>query len=415
MIPSGAERRLRGHVDRVLRSAHVPTAEREELAEELYGHLVERWQGLVRGGVDEAAATDRAIRDFGSADRIGRDLTRTYRGRFWASTIGVLLPATLPRAPQPRIAWWLGASLRLYALFYALATVWGVGHASPVRGILWLLFGAAATALMFIAAMALRRRQRWALDLAIVVNVIGFLYGLYTMLTTPGLISLNVIFSGLLLLLAASQSDRLGLWVRRSRPIRNAHAVAILIVILGGSISPAIAGDFPDPTQAAADDLHITASMTCSNEQSRDGTVTVDLRWDRLDLLPGGIGQVSGYGDMLILEMNPETSAPFGFSSLIDVETGERVAEPNVFPPAGDRVLQNEFLNGPAMIGIEHRNLQPGRLYRLTWEFDVWDGVDVRDLQAGVEYWHLDDFRMETLIDCDGTVLEWWRNPPAGS
>jgi hypothetical protein len=38
----------------------------------------------------------------------------------------------------------------------------------------------------------------------------------------------------------------------------------------------------------------------------------------------------------------------------------------------------------------------------------------MRDFQAGVEYWHLDQFRRETLIDCEGTVLDWWTVPPVG-
>jgi hypothetical protein len=415
MIPAGVERRLRGHVGRVLRSAHVPAAERDELAEELFGHLVEAWETLVQDGLTESAATDRAIRDFGPAERIGRDLTRTYRGRFWASTIGILLPATSSRAPQPRIAWWLGASLRFYGIFAAIATVGIAANATPVRAVVVLVSGVAATAVIFVAAAALGRRQRWALDAAILVNIIGLGYGLWTMATTPRLISLNVFISGILLVAAATERARLGRWVRRSRPISTALSLAILASILGGSASAAMIDGLPDPTQADPDDLHITAWMTCRDDVPQGGTVTVELRWDRLDLLPGGIGRMNGYGDMLVLEMQPLMAAPFGYSTLHDVETGEAVAEPIVIPPAGDRVLENESLNGPAMIGIEHHRLEPGRPYRLTWEFDAWDDVDMRELQAGVEYWHLDDFRVESLIDCDGTVLDWWRVPPAGS
>jgi hypothetical protein len=414
-MSEGAERRLRGHVDRVLRSAHLPAADRDEVAEELFGHLVERWVSLVRDGLSETAATARAIRDFGTAERIGRDLTRTYRGRFWASTIGVLLPATAARAPQPRIAWWLGASLRFYGIFAAIATVGIVANSTPVRAVVALASGVAATVVIFVAAAALGRRQRWALDAAVVVNVMGLGYGLWTMATTPGLISLNVFVSGILLVVAAIARERLGRWVRRSRPISMALSLAILVSLVGGSASAAVIGGLPDPTQAGPDDLHITASMACRNEEPRGGTVTVELRWDRLDLLPGGIGRLEGYGDMLVLEMHPLMAAPFGSPFLTDVETGRRVAEPIAIPPAGNRVLENDFVTGPAMIGIEHRNLQSGRLYRLTWEFDAWDDVDMQDLQAGIEYWHLDQFRRETLIDCERTVLDWWMVPPVGS
>ncbi len=412
MIPLSVERRLRGHVDRILRTAHVPAAERRDLAEELFGHLVERWEALIRDGLSEPAALERAIRDFGSADRVGRDLTRAFHGRFWASTIGVLLPATPARAPQPRIAWWLGASLRFYGIFGAIATVGIAANATPVRAVVVIVSGVAATVVIFVAAAALARRQRWALEVAILVNVIGLGYGLWAMATTPGLLSLNLFVSGILLVVAATELERLGRWVRRSRPISTALSLGILVSLIGGSASPVLIDGLPDPTQARHDDLQISASMTCRDEIPQGGIVTVELRWDRLDVLPGGIGRTSGYGDMLVLEMHPELAAPFGISYLTDVETGEPVAEPNVIPPAGDRVLVNEFLNGPAMIGIEHHRLEAGRLYRLTWEFDAWDDVDMRNLQAGIEYWHLDQFRRETLIDCERTVLEWWTVPP---
>ena len=52
MIPLGVDERLRAHVASVLATAHVPRAERDDLGEELYGHLVEHWQALVDEGLD---------------------------------------------------------------------------------------------------------------------------------------------------------------------------------------------------------------------------------------------------------------------------------------------------------------------------------------------------------------------------
>ena len=401
MIPPGVERRLRGHVDRVLRTAHVPATERESVADELTGHLVERWQSLVRDGLDEAAATERAIRDFGTADRIGRDLTRTYHGRLWASTIGVLLPAAVPRAPQPRIARWLGVSLRFYAVFAGLATALIVGGLSPVAATFWLAFGLASTALMVLAAMALRRRQRWALDLAIVVNVIGLLYGLYHMLTTPGLFSLNVVFSGLVLAIALTQRDRLGLWVRRSRPIRNGHAVAIFVVILGGSLAPAAARELPDPTQAGPDDLHVTLAVDCGD---RVTTVTADVRWDRVSFLPGGLANLDQYGDLLLLENSPNDRWEYdSYPTLVDLATGRVVAEPDEWYAPNEARL--EAFEGPASapIQINWNALEPGRTYRATWELRRFSAPDVdTTFAASVEYLHADQFRWEQLVDCMG-------------
>lgn len=93
MILIGAHARLAQHVDAVLTASSVPARDRDDLAEKLLGHLVERCDHLVEEGLDPIAAADRAIAEFGTASRIGSDLTGAYRGRVWASTIGPLLPA----------------------------------------------------------------------------------------------------------------------------------------------------------------------------------------------------------------------------------------------------------------------------------------------------------------------------------
>lgn len=100
MIPAGAHERLTAHVDAVLAAASVPESERNDIGDELLGHLVERCEGYIAAGVEPDAAADRAIAEFGPAPRIAHDLTRAYRGRLWASTIGALLPArTQPERP----------------------------------------------------------------------------------------------------------------------------------------------------------------------------------------------------------------------------------------------------------------------------------------------------------------------------
>jgi hypothetical protein len=64
------------------------------------------------------------------------------------------------------------------------------------------------------------------------------------------------------------------------------------------------------------------------------------------------------------------------------------------------------------MIGIEPARLTADRTYRLTWTFDAWDETEMSMLQAGIEYWHVDRFRTELLIDCDGVVLDRFTVPP---
>ena len=402
MIPDGVERRLRVHVASVFASAHVPSAERDDLAEELYGHLVERWESLVAGGSDPMEAARDAIRGFGRAEHIGHDLTRTYRGRFWAATVGVLLPTVPAGQPQPRIAWWLGVSLRFYAVIYAFLSVAVAVSISPVIAILVIAVAIPAVTVLFLAAAALPRRQRWGLDLAVVVNVLGLLVGAREMLSTPGLISLNAIASGIILAIAATEGRTLDRWVRRSRPVKNALAVAILLVVLGAASLPAAARELVDPTQARPDDLHVDLTIEC---RPRDVVLTADVRWDRTSLIPGGIANLRQYGDVLVLDQAIEDEWRLeNYPTLVDVSTGRVAAEPDeAYAPNQERTVQ--ALSGPHVIQINWDALKPNTTYRATWVFAASDDVVTPEpLQVGVEYIHANRFRWESLVDCNQGV-----------
>lgn len=395
---------MRAHVATALAAAHVPADQRADLAEELFGHLVERWRALVTDGVEPDRAARRAIVEFGGARRIGQDLTRAYHGHFWASTVGVLLPAVGARVPQPRAVWWLGVSLRFYAVVYALLSAALALNASPMIALVLLLFAVPAIAFLFLAAAALPRRQRWALDLALVVNVIGLVLGLREMFTTPGLFSLNVVASGLILAIAAVERQTLGRWVRRSRPVRNTLAIAILVVVLGFFVLPAAARDLPDPTQAQPDDLYVELAIEC---HPRRVILTADVRWDRTSLLPGGLANLDQYGDVLVLDQSSEQVWRLDNSpTLVQPNNGNTVAEPGeAYAPNQERTVL--ALRGMHVIQIGWDALEPGVTYRATWIFIAND--DIRDpdmLQVGVEYIHADRFRWETLADCARGIHE---------
>ncbi|HYI67174.1 MAG TPA: permease prefix domain 1-containing protein [Candidatus Limnocylindrales bacterium] len=403
MIPSDVENVLRGHVASVLASADVPRTEREDLAEELYGHLAERWQVLVDDGTDPEAAAERAIAGFGSADRIGRDLTSTYRGRFWSSTIGMLLPASARAATSPGIVWWLAASMRAYAVFSLVYGASQVLSLSPVRAALVAVAAAAWAGILLIGAMALSRRQRWALDLAIVANVAGILFGLGHMVTTPGLFSLNVLASGAILLAAAGRAETLGAWVRGSQSIRNGLAFAILLTATAGNVVPVVASDIGDPTQAGRDDLHLDLALDC---QPTRAVLSADVRWDRTSLLPGGIGHLSQYGDALVLDHSSEEVWMLdNYPMLVDAATGLVAAEPDeAFAPNQQRTI--EALRGPFVIQIPWNALEPGVTYSTEWVFVHADTASAETLAVAVEYIHADQFRWEALANCDGGVGE---------
>jgi len=149
---SGSESHLRAHVEATLVSARVPRQVRDDLAEELYGHL---WTPLARrpswSGLDEQAAAESAIRSFGSAQRLGVEMTAAYHSRLYASTIGVLLPAVAGSADRPAGLGRLQALLLVPILGTVAVAAGELGSLAPGRAILALI-GVAAAASMSLAS-----------------------------------------------------------------------------------------------------------------------------------------------------------------------------------------------------------------------------------------------------------------------
>lgn len=410
MIPPGVRERLAAHVDAVLAGARVPATHRAEIAEELLGHLIQRVKELLTDGLTPHDAAERAIRDFGGAERIGRDFTRTYHGRLWASTIGVLLPAGTPAGrPLAVTLFWILA-LAMSAVYLLLAG-WALAHHPPIRALVLGVGGATASGAILLVGLALRRARGWALDVATAGSLILVVLGVVEL--ASGRISLGGLLALAALLVYFNDPLRVRRWMTPAPEPRG--AVIVAVIAIGLPLLQPVAVDFPDPTQAEPKDLHITAWMECT-ENPRGGTVTVELEWARTSLAPGGAARLDRFGDALVLEMNDQLAAPYGVTRLVEVSTGESVAEPGQHRAAADEMLWQ--LAGPAVIGIDHGRLDPGRHYRATWAFEAREDADLRDLQAGVEYWHADHFRTEALIDCDGMVLDWWTVPaplPSGA
>jgi hypothetical protein len=288
----------------------------------------------------------------------------------------------------------------LYGPLYAFGSTAIASGLSPVRAVLVMGFAIPAVMLMVLAAMALGRRQQWARDVAIVVNVIALATGIHQMVTTPGLISLNVFFSGILLFVATTSPGELGEWVRGSRTIPAAGSLAILTIVLGAALLPAAAAELPDPTQAGPDDLHVSAALGCEPDLI---TVTVDVRWERTSLLPGGLANVGDYGDLLLLELAPEPWLDvIEWPALVDRASGHTVAEPGIVAAIHAEAIENT--GGTHAIPIGWDVLRAGRTYRATWLLDPTrlDEPELGSTVIGVEYHHADTFRWETIVRCDG-------------
>ena len=284
---------LRGHVAAVLAEAHTPTGLRTELAEEMYGHLVERWAAFVGEGVASDEAAHRAVRTFGRPDVVGRELTRSFHGRLWTSTIGVLIPGdSRIDETRPGLIGWLRLGVAIEAVLMFLG-VWAALGDPPLRALLGGLPAAASFGLLVAAYIAIGRGRRWALPVA-VVALLGDVFEWFSASHPPGpFISLNGLFAAFLLF--AIWNTRLGdgPWFDRGkRPGRWSTIGLASVVALahaGYTVGPVIG----DPTQVSASDLELRLAVTCGPSPDEPGfqsvTATVTMTWARHDLLPNGL------------------------------------------------------------------------------------------------------------------------------
>jgi hypothetical protein len=397
-----SQKRLRAHVDAILDAAHVPASEIEDVAEELYGHLVEAWVKAFQEGLTGDEATSHAIRAFGEPDTLGPQLTESFHSRLWASTIGLLLT---PGSDNERPPTAVGTQATALLATAALVAVLGVGiaiHHTPLRAIFALLVCGGCVVGLLQTRQALLIGHGWALAISFVVLLVLVAEGIVTFTTSAGhTFSLSGIAAALVLLAAVHNYPTLRAWaagVPQAGPRRELTSTALILAV---GLLP-IGLSVPDPMQPTPADLHLSASMHCNFADS-SGSVTATFRWDRVPFLAGGIAHITDYGDQLLVELPPGWAMAYDNPFVRDIETGGVVGEPILLPPSGMAVEALRKLNAPAMIGIEAAKLRAGHTYRVTWPVSLWEDGEPT-IQASVEYWHLDQFRMETLIDCAGTV-----------
>jgi len=295
--PTPAER-LRSHVDRILDRASVRGGDREDLVEELYGHLWQRWQDGMTAGLSTDAAADAAISGFGEASRLGQDMTSAYHSRLYASTIGVLLPTVLGVDDKPYGYGRARALLFLTGLFAVVGGVVYLNAQTPFR----LLVGAAAIAMAFcmtvLAYRAFARGQRWALVYVQVLGIGFVAEGVLEFLLKPVTISFLGIVS--IFVLMAAFDPKLGSWVSASRRTGKVLGVVIAASVLLYSVPLAVVA-MPDPTQASPADLSIMVRVDCTQTGGlvTSGTVTATIRWARTDFLPYGLRPAMSQTDEL--------------------------------------------------------------------------------------------------------------------
>jgi hypothetical protein len=388
--PTPAER-LRGHVDRILDRSSVQQSDREELIEELYGHLWQRWQDGMAAGLATDEAADAAIAGFGEPDRLGRDMTSAYHSRLYASTIGVMLPVVAASGDKPHGYGMARLFLFLIGAVEAL-TVIGVlvlNRLTPVRMLTAELMMLAAVSVTVLAYRALARSQRWAVVYVKFLVLVYVAYCVIQVFVPPTTISITGILVAIFVFPAAFDA-RLTEWVAASRRTGPVVGAVIVASVLMGIAANPLAAAMPDPTQASPADLSMTVHIDCTRTAGRvtSGTVTATFRWARTDFLPEGfrpgmsqtdaIGAASTSADTF--HPNLETF-PNGLMdevvaqswTYVDAESG-KTADAGMF-----ELASAPFAFGVIQAGVDPSSIRADRDYVATLGFVSQDASGLPD------------------------------------
>ena len=185
-VPMDPTLRLRAHVESILSRSSVPATERDDVAEEMYGHLWQRWQDAMAAGTSASQAAETAIRSFGEASRLGHEMTGAYHSRLYATTIGRLLPAAATPPGQPEGFAQMTLLLALIAIVQ-LVLVGTFLDLTPVRAVVLAAGAGLSIALSVLAIRAFVRAQRWALRYCQFVVAMVLVQGATTLLSSsPG-------------------------------------------------------------------------------------------------------------------------------------------------------------------------------------------------------------------------------------
>jgi hypothetical protein len=433
---SQPESRLQAHVEATIASARVPRQVRDDLAEELYGHLWTRWQEAIGSGLDEQAAAESAIRSFGSAQRLGIEMTAAYHSRLYASTIGVLLPAVAGSADRPAGVGRLQAMLLIPMLGVVVAAAGELGSLTPGRAVLAVIGVAAAVSMSLASFLALGRGQRWALRYAQILLFLALAFAVDTLATMPAN-TFELPIAGLLGLycLGPALGAQMKEWTATSRPLGKLMGPLVVLAVVAGLSLPFAAPILPDPTQIGPGNLDLRLSVACTRDAGGYVTaldLTTEFRWDRLDLLPsgvkGGLKTLVGRntdGDGLVLGVLP------GAGPKLHEYTSKWLDPPANFSsatwPGGNATLE-ELRDNDAVVGswqwggpepqlaettgrfyyadvetISASMLQTGHQYALRQRVlpsSIAGASADRDPLVFIRYQHLDRFVVEAVATC---------------
>lgn len=420
--------RLRAHAERIVAAAGVPARARDDMTNELFGHLLERAATLVVEGHTWVDAADRAIAALGGVAELAPDLAAAFHSRVWSSTIGVLLPAITAREDRPALIGWMRLALVIGMVLTVLGLGLAIFRAPPVHLVVMvasLLLGLAGLLLAF---EGLARGQRWALRYGTAFAAQLVVFGVVSVVEAGQVGAWNIPLGGLLgggiLLGLASAWDRLQTFVADSRPIGRGLAAVLIVSVLAPVLVPPAIAAIPDPTQASADDLRLTLSVTCDRGDVLETgfppqhdvqrvTIEADMAWRRGDLLPNGLdGLINSahYGDTAgfrllegaMGEVIPQWVLVADASGVVDVATGEEAGWFGATSPSVE-LLPDTI--GSFTVGIDPAAIQGGRSIRSTWLLVPSADGDAAWPTIEVAYAHLDRFLLLATAGCGQSAV----------
>ncbi len=404
-------------MSRILSASAVGGQDEYDLAEELYGHLVERWSDAVANGADPTTAAEQAIEAFGQPQVVGPQMTAAFHSRLYASTIGVLLPIGLGSGEDVN---GYGRAVLVLGIGFVAELALGLLSAvllGPLSAMVVIATCLYLAGLSVLAIKALGRGLPWAVafvQLTCVIDLIATLLGALVF-GAPTFLGVAIGAAFDVWVIAGTQVPWKGPaesgWLRRNLiPFIAVSTIAVYGLQLGAFV-------IPDPTQTKATDLQMTVTASCPS--TGPWSVTAQLTWARTDPLGGrlipmlrdGVGLSIGRDDGTAPGFPGDTMPAFDEDvtggDIVDLSTGATIhSELNA---GNEWSMPSGFNTGNRSFAIDPSWMHAGATYTTTFQMAgaeadkdaIWGG---RDRRFRVRYDHLERWGLEAVVTCGGTV-----------
>jgi hypothetical protein len=407
---------LRRHVDRILAASAVGERDREDVAEELYGHLVERWRDALAAGADPSTVVGQVIEAFGRPEVVGPQLTAAYRSRLYATTLGLLLPVGVGSDDvtgyrRSVVILGLGIVGELALALLAAAVL------APLPALVIIATSVYLAGLSVLAIKALGRGLAWALAFVQVtcgIDLVATVVGAVVFGRTSILGVAIVVGIDLWIITGTSVPEE---WPADNGRLRRLLIPFIIVTTIAAYGLQFGALVMPDPTQTNTTDLSMTVTASCPS--TGPWLVTAQLTWTRTDLLGGrlipamhdeiglSVGRDDGTAPAFPGDAMPAFDDDVTGGDLVDLATGATIHSD--LSPGNEWSTPGSFYTGNRRFSIDPSWMQAGVPYATTFELPgaeadagaIWGG---RDGRFRLRYDHLARWGLEALVTCGRTV-----------